>query len=181
MKAKPAGPGDIWWETACEDDSVRERSPRIFFRDRFTVPAFTYDDGRAIPGGGAFALPVSGPYLAGLLNSRLIAFVFSKTVGLTGREQSEYSWDDLRALPVYTPDFDDPGDAGRRDRIVSLVTRLLDLKKHLARARTPEERGSLQEKIEASDRKIDRIVYELYGLTPEEIAVVESVTPEKSP
>jgi hypothetical protein len=180
MKAEPAGPGDIWWETACEDDSFQERSPRIFFRDRFTVPAFTYDDGRAIPGGGAVALPVSGPYLAGLLNSRLIAFVFSKTAGLSGREQSEYSWDDLRALPVYTPDFDDPGDAGRHDRIVSLVTRLLDLKKHLARARTPEERGSLQEKIEASDRKIDRIVYEFYGLTPEEIAVVESVTPEKS-
>jgi len=181
MKAGPSGPGDIWWETACEDESLLEISPRIFFRDRFTVPAFTYDDGRAIPGVGSVALPASGPYLAGLLNSRLIAFVFSKTAGLSGRERSEYSWDDLRALPVYTPDFDDPDDAGRHDRIASLVTRLLDLKKHLARAKTGEERGSLQEKIEAADRKIDRIVYELYGMTPEEIGVVESVTPERSP
>ena len=177
---QPLPAGGIWWETACEDDLLREKTPRIFFRERFAVPAFAYDDGRAIPGSGTVAFPVSGPYLAGILNSRLIAFVFSKTAALSGRERPEYSWEDLRALPIYTPDFDDPSDAGRRDRIVSLVTRLLDLKKHLARARTPEERGSLQEKIVASDRKIDRIVYELYRLSEEEIAVVESVTPEKT-
>ena len=31
----------------------------------------------------------------------------------------------------------------------------------------------LQRQIEATDREIDRLVYELYGLTDEEIAVVE--------
>jgi adenine-specific DNA-methyltransferase len=170
-----------WWETAFEDDIFREKTPRIFFRDRFTVPAFYYDDGRAIPGRGAIALPASGPYLAGLLNSRLIAFVFAKTAGTYGRERMEYSWDDLRNLPVYTPDFDDPADAARHDRIVSLVTRLGDLRKHLAQAKTPDECRSLQEKTEATDRKIDRIVYELFGLTQEEISLVESATPENSP
>jgi hypothetical protein len=173
-KTKPAGPGDCWWETACEDDSFREKSPQIFFRERFRQPAFFYDGGLAIPGSGAVALPASGPYLAGVLNSRLIAFVFAKTASMSGRERAEYSWDDLRYLPVYTPDFDDPADAGRHDRIVSLVTRVLDLKKQVSRAETDEQCGTLREKIEAADRKIDRIVYELYGLSEEEIAVAEA-------
>ncbi|MGB7788331.1 Eco57I restriction-modification methylase domain-containing protein [Methanoregula sp.] len=165
--------GDCWWETSCDDDRFREKTPRIFFRERFGQLAFFYDGGRAIPGSGTVALPVSGPYLAGVLNSRLIAFVFAMTAGISGCERVEYSWDDLRSLPVYTPDFDDPADAGRHDRIVSLVNRSLDLRKKVSRAETDEQRGALRQKIEAADRKIDRIVYELYGLDEEEIAVVE--------
>ena len=34
----------------------------------------------------------------------------------------------------------------------------------------------LQRQIEATDREIDRLVYELYGLTEEEIAIVEEAT-----
>src|SRR5208337_3245589 len=140
-------------------------------------PAFFYDGGLAIPGSGAVALPASGPYLAGVLNSRLIAFVFAKTASMSGRKRAEYSWDDLRYLPVYTPDFDDPADAGRHDRIVSLVTRVLDLKKQVSRAETDEQCGTLREKIEAADRKINRIVYDLYGVSEEEIAVAEEEIP----
>lgn len=32
----------------------------------------------------------------------------------------------------------------------------------------------LQRQTEATDRQIDRLVYELYGLTEEEVAVVEA-------
>ena len=40
-------------------------------------------------------------------------------------------------------------------------------------ARTPHEPTALQRQIEATDRQIDALVYELYGLTEEEIAIVE--------
>ncbi len=43
-------------------------------------------------------------------------------------------------------------------------------------AKTPLERKSLQSQIAATDRQIDRLVYELYGLTEEEIAIVEEAT-----
>jgi len=36
-----------------------------------------------------------------------------------------------------------------------------------------EARTMLQRQIEAADRQIDALVYELYGLTGEEIGVVE--------
>jgi len=35
---------------------------------------------------------------------------------------------------------------------------------------------ALQRQIDATDRQIDRLVYELYGLTEEEIKIVEEET-----
>jgi hypothetical protein len=35
------------------------------------------------------------------------------------------------------------------------------------------EQTLIQRRIDATDQQIDKLVYELYGLTPEEIAIVE--------
>jgi len=40
-------------------------------------------------------------------------------------------------------------------------------------ATIPADKKPYQRQIEATDRQIDALVYELYGLTEEEIAVVE--------
>ena len=40
-------------------------------------------------------------------------------------------------------------------------------------ARTNHEQTLLQRQIEATDGQIDKLVYELYGLTEEEIKIVE--------
>ena len=50
---------------------------------------------------------------------------------------------------------------------------MLALHKELAAAKTPTAKMMRQRQIEASDRQIDRLVYELYDLTEEEIAIVE--------
>jgi hypothetical protein len=39
--------------------------------------------------------------------------------------------------------------------------------------KTPHEQESLQRTIAATDKQIDLLVYELYGLTEEEIRIVE--------
>jgi hypothetical protein len=57
--------------------------------------------------------------------------------------------------------------------MVSLVTQMLDLNKKLQYARLEQERTMLSRQIEATDGAIDKLVYELYGLTAEEIAIVE--------
>jgi hypothetical protein len=48
--------------------------------------------------------------------------------------------------------------------------------KQLAGANTGHEKTALQRQIDATDRQIDQLVYELYGLTDEEIALVEAAT-----
>ena len=45
-------------------------------------------------------------------------------------------------------------------------------------AKTPHETKSLETQIAATDRQIDNLVYELYGLTPDEIQIVESAGSE---
>jgi len=50
---------------------------------------------------------------------------------------------------------------------------MLVLTPKLRAAATEKERATLQNAVTATDRQIDQLVYELYELTPEEIALVE--------
>ncbi|MBU4120190.1 MAG: hypothetical protein ABIK91_01605 [Pseudomonadota bacterium] len=50
---------------------------------------------------------------------------------------------------------------------------MLALYRQLAAARTEHEQTNLKRQIDAADRQIDRLVYELYELTGEEIKIVE--------
>ena len=59
--------------------------------------------------------------------------------------------------------------------MVTLVEQMLDLNKRLAAAKTTHEKEVLAGMIDATDRQIDRLVYELYRLTGEEVAIVEGV------
>ena len=65
-------------------------------------------------------------------------------------------------------------DVTRHDRMVELVERMLALHKDLDAAKTPAQRTVIQRQIELTDRRIDQLVYELYGLTDEEIKIVEA-------
>jgi hypothetical protein len=57
--------------------------------------------------------------------------------------------------------------------MVMLVETMLDLHKRLNEARTPQEKTTLERQIAATDKPIDALVYASYGLTEEEIRVVE--------
>jgi len=65
--------------------------------------------------------------------------------------------------------------------MVGLVERVLDLHKKLAAEQAPHVKTVLQHQIEATDKQIDALVYELYGLTDEEIAVVEGTGRPRRP
>ena len=126
------------------------------------------------------AIPSAGLYLPGILNSRLIAFVFDQSVRKAAPDRQWFSWDDLRNLPVYTPDFDRPEDPcpARPDGKTGAAEdrsgeRSAGLQRAIRNART------LQKKIRATDRQIDTLVYDLYGLTADEIAVVEETIGRK--
>jgi hypothetical protein len=60
--------------------------------------------------------------------------------------------------------------------MVALVERMLALQVQLAAAKIPTAKTPLQRQVVATDRQIDRLVYELYGLTEEEIRIVEGAT-----
>ena len=64
-------------------------------------------------------------------------------------------------------------DNERHDKMVELVKRMLALDKQLAAAKSSHDKTVLQRQIDATDRQIDHLVYELYDLTDAEIRLVE--------
>ncbi len=60
--------------------------------------------------------------------------------------------------------------------MVKLVDRMMGLNKQLSKAKITHDKMVLQRQIEATDRQIDQLVYELYGLTKKEIAIVEGAS-----
>ena len=66
-----------------------------------------------------------------------------------------------------------PADKSRHDKLVVLVDKLLGLMPKLRAATADAEKAVLQNAVTATDQQIDALVYDLYGLTPEEIQLVE--------
>jgi len=112
-------------------------------------------------------------YILGLLNSRFLNFIYNETVKESGRVFPQVKMGKVRALPFRIIDFTNPTDAARHAQMVELVERMLDLNRRLAAERNPQTKVVLQRQIEATDRQIDGLVYGLYGLTGEEIGIVE--------
>lgn len=57
--------------------------------------------------------------------------------------------------------------------MVKLVNSMLTLHRQLAAAKSASQKDMVQRQIEATDVEVDRLVYDLYGLTAEEVAIVE--------
>ncbi|MFA4907554.1 MAG: N-6 DNA methylase [archaeon] len=114
-------------------------------------------------------------YLLGLLNSRLVKYLYDELVGEQARVFPEVKPVQLFKLPIRAIDFSNPADKAQHDRIVALVETMLALHKRLPEVNTPQEKDVIQRQITATDAQIDKLVYQLYGLTEEEIKVVENV------
>jgi type I restriction-modification system DNA methylase subunit len=111
-------------------------------------------------------------YILGIINSRLLDFYFQNAIGSTGEIFSQMKIAYITKLPIRPINFSDPAEKAMHDRMVSLVERMLQL--HKRSPRTPQEQEMLKREIESTDRQIDTLVYELYGLTEEEIKIIES-------
>jgi hypothetical protein len=150
-----------------------ENRPKIIFSPFRHSPAFCYDpEGSYAITSTLLAIPRNDPFLAGILNSTLARFVLTRICPLTDRGY-HFSPAAIGKFPIYVPDFDKLADKTRHDKMVSLVTHILELNRYLPQAKTDQERRLVQQDIDVTDVRIDALVYELYWLTPEEIAVIE--------
>ncbi len=118
--------------------------------------------------------PVSLKFFLGIINSRLATwFIQLIAFGITEGAFTKIRTNQFGRLPVCVIDFSKPADKTRHDKLVLLVDKLLGLMPMLRAATADSEKATLQNAVTATDQQIDALVYELYGLTPEEIALVE--------
>jgi len=76
-------------------------------------------------------------------------------------------------LPIRPINLSDPADKARHDRMIKLVDSMLSMHRSLAEAKSVAQKEIIHRQIASTDKEIDQIVYELYGLTKEEIKIVE--------
>jgi len=113
-------------------------------------------------------------YILALLNSKLMTHFYQQMSPERGRAQAQVKLNKIRKLPIRRIDFDNPTEKKLHDDLVTLVERLLELNKKLIETReTWQDREELDREIKRTDERIDRLVFKLYGLTEEEIAVVK--------
>lgn len=130
--------------------------PKIIFSEIVSEPQFYYDEMGYYPEATVFF--ISGEklkYLTALLNSKAVTFLFKNFYmggELVGKIRYKKAFLEQVPLPYPTNE--------QHDEIESLVDKILSKK----------EKG---EDTLALEKEIDQLVYALYALTPEEIALIE--------
>jgi hypothetical protein len=105
-----------------------------------------------------------------VLQSKLFLFLYETSNLDESRVIPQVKATKLATLPYPKRESKDPLNIKIQDRCKVM----LDLNVQLSEVRTPQERIAIQRQIEFTDSQIDQFVYELYGLTENEIKIVES-------
>ncbi|MFA7407813.1 MAG: N-6 DNA methylase [Anaerolineaceae bacterium] len=110
-------------------------------------------------------------FLLGILNSKVMWFFLMNTGNILRGGYFRFKTKYLEPFPIPIIDLNDSDNRKKHERMVTFVDHMLTL--HKRTPQTPNDKQRLQREIDATDAQIDRLVYELYGLTEEEIKIVE--------
>ncbi len=143
-----------WFETQDSIAYCKEfDKPKIVWGEISDEPKFAYDDAGIYVEATCFIMTGNDlKYLLAVLNSKLSKWYFERISTTTGMGTNRWKKFKLELLPIVEIVDMRP--------VISIVDRIIQFKKE----------GKDATQLEA---QIDRILYELYGLSEEEVAMVE--------
>jgi hypothetical protein len=143
-----------------------ETTPKLIWRQTASHMIVTVDErgiwfGRSVQAGviKSSKRHLEYKFLCGILNSSFIHFKYDLLVSEGGRVFPQVKWAKIRRLPV--PDVG----KDKQQPIVKVVDRIFAMKRRDRAADTT-----------ALEQELDHLVYDLYGLKPDEVATVEAET-----
>ena len=148
--------GKYYWELrSCVYYNTFDK-PKITWGNLATAPKFTYDESGAYVSAPANIIPTAEIWLTGLLNSPVCRWLISLWA-------AERSGGYLEFKPMYVGKIPIPNASeANQEAISKLVRTILDIKK-----KSPDA------DVRSLENQINQIVYDLYSLTTEEIAIIE--------
>lgn len=169
-----------WYEIQDAVDYFKE-----FEKPKIIIPAICQNAQNTLDEDGTYSndkttiVSSNDLYLLGMMNSQVADFVIHSIAATKSGGYFEYKPMYISQIPIRTINFDDPADKANHDRMVTLVETMLRLKREHAEAEASfdDRRHELAAQIENTDKAIDALVYALYGLTEDEIAVVAGDSP----
>jgi type I restriction-modification system DNA methylase subunit len=112
-------------------------------------------------------------FVLGIINSKLIEFFWKIMFTDFKTSFPQVAIFSLSQIPIHTIDFSNPTEKAQHDKLVALVDDMLELQKKYHDARMERDKELYERQIKVVDVQIDRLVYDLYGLTGEEVGIVE--------
>jgi len=157
----------------------QSRTPKIIMSKVALQPRAYYDKKGEFAGAYTtyiFQRSVALEYILGIINSKLLAFLYRTLYDALamGGGYLRFQPPQVKRLPIFVLETNKAENTNKTNQLINLVDRMLDL--HKCTPATPQEQEQLRREIEATDRQIDQLVYQLYGLTDEEIKIVEEST-----
>lgn len=113
-------------------------------------------------------------YLCGLLNSKLLSFIFKNSSNkIEANSFPRLSVGDIKKLPIKDIDFKNQDEKAKHDEIIKLVDEIMKLNIDLKSINLADKIEQVRNRIDYLNNKIDKIVYELYDLKQSDIALIE--------
>lgn len=163
-----------WWRL--HRPSVKEfhdAPEKIIVPYRAEHNRFAYDDQQFFNDGGDIRAIVMKEncgylikYILALLNSTLLDWYFG-FIGKTKGNSREYFNKPLALIPIKS------ATQSQQQELANLATLMMDAVKRQQEAKSDQEKNICKMRVEAIDSQINAKVYALYGLTEDEIAIVE--------
>ena len=132
---------------------------KIVYPDIAVSPQFAYDESGAYGGNTMYIVPTKEIWLLGLLNSKAVFWFYTKT-------STQIRGGFVRFIAQYVSQIPIPIIKPAQKALISKLVNQILAAKHT----DPDV------DISALENEIDHIVYSLYDLTPDEIAIVEEKT-----
>jgi very-short-patch-repair endonuclease len=146
-----------WYELRPCDYYAEFEKPKIVYPNICKRPEFAFDETNLYTNQKCFIIPTTDKYLLGVLNCSVTFFLYRQVLPKLRGDFYEPGHVFLKDFPIAVPT------ASQRAAIEALVCKLLD-----AKGQGPQ--------VQEWEKELNRLVYKLYGLTAEEIRIIEEAT-----
>jgi hypothetical protein len=159
--------GDYWWELRPCDYYPEFEKEKIVWQEMSLEPSFAYDDKKFYTNQTAYIMTGGNlKFLLGVLNSKISKWYMQNLAYSLSEGAQRWIKQYVEQIPIPPITKENQPLA---DQIIQRVDQILSL----TQSSDFETSREKQEKVKELEREIDQLVYKLYGLTEEEIRVIE--------
>ena len=156
-----------WWALTTDRPNINFAGEKIVCPQRSSINRFGYSDKEWFASADVYYITLnkceySLKYVLSILNSKLV-YYWLYYMGKKKGEVLELYLEPLQFIPIKKINLED------QNPFITLVDKILAITKDEDYLQNPEK----QAKVKALEQEIDQLVYKLYGLTEEEIKIVE--------
>ncbi len=162
-----------WWDYTFALHKELYEFPRIYTNYRNNKNEFALDEHKNFIGLTNTTVifdtnnDLSIKYLLVLLNSNVLTFRYQSIGKQTGGGSYEYFENGISKLPIPKIPLED------QQPFIELADKMIELSMELSTCRVPQIKKNIKIQLNNTNNKINQLVYELYGLSDDEIEIVE--------